>query len=589
MNTLESRKIKNSSQLIIYALVILGFIGVLNYVSTKVFMRADLTEKKIYSISDASKKILKKLDDIVSVKVFFSKNLPVNVRSLQDDVRDMLSEYKAYAGKNLHITYEDPSKNEEEKRKVTQMGIPEVQMQTYEKDKAQVINGFMGIAVLYGDKKEVMPVIQDLKNLEYDLTQAIQKVGRKENPRIGVLKTDTLPYIPPEYRQRMQMQPNPEEVHEKYKPIFDNLEKNYSISTVDTKDGSPIDTALKTLVIPGGTNFTNRTLFEIDQYFMKGGNLVVFADAIRISYQYGAMAMPQDPAILKLMEHYGAKVENYLVCDASCGQVQIPQKVGPFQMNVAVNYPYFIRLIQEDLNGDNPAVSTLGEAIFPWISPIKLLVPEAVVSKKAAKDTGSVRATVLIQSSKKSWIVGGNFDLNPQQKWAAPAEGFKRGNLAVHLTGNFSSYFAGKPIPPVKEPPPGASDSLKKILLAPNPADQNRTVVAQNKGRHIVLVGNSNFLTGQFAMPGNVTLLLNVVDWLSTDDNLITIRSRTMVDRTISKDNLKEGSSMSNVVRFINILLTPILVVLAGLFIFFRRREAGAAVVPAEKTEEKAS
>jgi ABC-2 type transport system permease protein len=589
MNTLESRKIKNSSQLIIYALVILGFIGVVNYVSTKVFMRADLTEKKIYSISDASKKILKKLDDIVSVKVFFSKNLPVNVRSLQDDVRDMLSEYKAYAGKNLHITYEDPSKNEEEKRKVTQMGIPEVQMQTYEKDKAQVINGFMGIAVLYGDKKEVMPVIQDLKNLEYDLTQAIQKVGRKENPRIGVLKTDTLPYIPPEYRQRMQMQPNPEEVHEKYKPIFDNLEKNYSISTVDTKDGSPIDTALKTLVIPGGTNFTNRTLFEIDQYFMKGGNLVVFADAIKISYQYGAMAMPQDPAILKLMEHYGAKVENYLVCDASCGQVQIPQKVGPFQMNVAVNYPYFIRLVQEDLNGDNPAVSTLGEAIFPWISPIKLLVPEALTSKKAVKDTSSVKATVLIQSSKKSWIVGGNFDLNPQQKWAAPAEGFKRGYLAVHLTGNFSSYFAGKPIPPVKEPPPGASDSLKKILLAPNPADQNRTVVAQNKGRHIVLVGNSNFLTGQFAMPGNVTLLLNVVDWLSTDDNLITIRSRTMVDRTISKDNLKEGSSMSNVVRFINILLTPILVVLAGLFIFFRRREAGAAVVPAEKTEEKAS
>jgi ABC-2 type transport system permease protein len=589
MNALESRKIKNSSQLIIYALVILGFIGVVNYISTKVFVRADLTEKKIYSISDASKKILKKLDDIVSVKVFFSKNLPVNVRSLQDDVRDMLSEYKAYAGKNLHITYEDPSKNEEEKRKVTQMGIPEVQMQTYEKDKAQVINGFMGIAVLYGDKKEVMPVIQDLKNLEYDLTQAIQKVGRKENPKIGVLKTDTLPYIPPEYRQRMQMQPNPEEVHEKYKPIFDNLEKNYSISTVDTKDGSPIDTTLKTLVIPGGTNFTNRTLFEIDQYFMKGGNLVVFADAIRISYQYGAMAMPQDPAILKLMEHYGAKVESYLVCDASCGQVQIPQKVGPFQMNVAVNYPYFIRLVQEDLNGDNPAVSTLGEAIFPWISPIKLLVPEAVASKKAVKDTSGVKATVLIQSSKKSWIVGGNFDLNPQQKWAAPAEGFKRGDLAVHLTGNFSSYFAGKPIPPVKEPPPGASDSLKRILLAPNAADQNRTVVAQNKGRHILLVGNSTFLTGQFAMPGNVTLLLNVVDWLSTDDNLITIRSRTMVDRTISKDNLKEGSSMSNVVRFTNILLTPILVVLAGLFIFFRRREAGAAPVPAEKTEEKAS
>jgi ABC-type uncharacterized transport system involved in gliding motility auxiliary subunit len=258
-------------------------------------------------------------------------------------------------------------------------------------------------------------------------------------------------------------------------------------------------------------------------------------------------------------------------------------------MNVAVNYPYFIRLIQEDLNGDNPAVSTLGEAIFPWISSIKLLVPEAAQSKKAVKDTGKVKATVLIQSSKKSWITSGNFDLNPQQKWTAPPEGFKRADLAVYLTGDFNSYFTGKPIPPAKEPPPGASDSLKKILLAPNAADQNRTIVAHNKDRHLVVVGTSNFVTSQFAMPGNVTFLLNLVDWLSTDDNLITIRSRTMVDRTISKDNLKEGSSLYGFVRYTNILLMPVLVVLAGLFIFLRRREASAAPVATEKTEEKAS
>ncbi len=582
---METKKIKNSSQLIIYALIILGFVGVINYISTKAFFRVDLTEKKIYSISPASKKILKKLDDIVNIKVFFSKNLPVNVKSLQSDVRDMLAEYKAYAGKNLHITYEDPTKNEEEKRKAVQMGIPELQMQTYEKDKAQVINGFMGIAVLYGDKKEVMPVVQDLKNLEYDLTQAIQKVARKDSPRVGILKTDTLPYIPPEYRQRMQMQPNPEEVHEKYKPVFESLGKNYSVETVDVNDGKQIDTTLKSLVILGGTTFTNRTLFEIDQYFMKGGNLIVCADAIKISYQYGANAIPQDPAILKLMEHYGAKLENYLVCDAACGQVQIPQKVGPFQMNVAVNYPYFLRILREDVDSDNPAVSSLGEAVLPWVSPIKLTVPLDNEVKKNVKDDGSVRATALIKSSKKSWTVGGNFDLNPQQKWAAPAEGFKQSNLAVYLHGNFTSYFAGKPVPPVKEVTPGTSDSLSKIAL--NPADQTRTVVAQNKGRHLVLIGDSDFLTPQFAMPGNVAFILNVVDWLSTDDNLISIRSRAMIDRTISKDNLKEGSVKYSVVRFTNILLMPILVVLTGLFIFFKRREQSTVVT--EKTEEKAS
>jgi ABC-2 type transport system permease protein len=456
-------------------------------------------------------------------------------------------------------------------------------MQTVEKDKMQVINCFMGIAVLYGDKKEVMPVVRDLENLEYDLTQAIQKVSRKENPKIGVLKTDTLPEIPPQYRQ--QMPSNPEEVHEKFKPIFENLEKSYTVETVQASDGKPIDPQIKTLIVPGGSSFTNRSLFEIDQYFMNGGNLVVFADAIKVSYQYGANAFPQDPGILKLVESYGARVEKYLVCDAACGQVQIPQKVGPFQMNVAVNYPYFVRVIREDLNQNNPAVSTLNEMVLPWPSPITLLVPEKDASAKTAKDSGTVKGTVLITSSKKSWIVGGGFDLNPQQKWSAPPEGFKQSTLAVYLDGNFKSYFAGKPIPPVKEP--AVTDSMSKIGLLSDLSAQGRTIVTGNKGRHLVVVGESDFVSNQFAMQGNVTFLLNVVDWLSTDDNLISIRTRTMVDRSISKDNLKEGSGKSNMIRYINILLMPLLVTLTGLIIFLRRRELTAAPAATEKTEEK--
>jgi len=581
---MESKKIKNNTQLVIYALVILGLLGVVNYISTKVFVRSDLTEQKVYSVSKATKTILRNLDDIVSIKVYFSKNLPANVRPLEADVHDMLSEYKAYAGKNLRITYEDPTKSEEEKRKVVQMGIPELQMQSYEKDKAQVINGFMGIAVLYGDKKELMPVVQDVKNLEYDLTQAILKVGRKEIPRIGILKTDTMPSIPPQMRQRMPQ--SAPDFRDKYKPIFDNLEKNYDVSVVEANKGQPIDTTLRTLVIPGGKDFSNRTLFEIDQYFMKGGKLVVLADAIDINLQYGANAMPQDPGILKLVEHYGAKIEHSLICDAACGQVQIPQKVGPFQMNVAVNYPYFLRVIREGLNQDNPAVSTLGEIVFPWISPITLLVPET--SKKGGTDSGAVKATVLIKSSKKSWVVSGNFDLNPQQKWAEPAKGFTQSNLAVALSGNFKSYFAGQPVPPVNDVAPNAPDSVKQLAAIPSPADANRIVAQANKNGHIVVIGESDFITPQFGMPGNVTLVLNLVDWFSSDNNLISIRSRTMADRTLSKDNLKEGSSKTAIIRYVNVLLMPILVVCFGLFLFIKRREkTGVAVSTSDKTQGK--
>jgi ABC-type uncharacterized transport system. len=444
----------------------------------------------------------------------------------------------------------------------------------------------MGIIVQYADKKEVMPVVQNLTNLEYDLTQAIMKVYRKTAPIVGVLKTDTLPEIPPQYRQ-----PNsPEDFHTKFKPIFENLQKNYDVQTVEVAKGQPISPDIKTLVIPGGNDFSTRSLFEIDQYFMKGGNLIALVEAEKTNIsQYGAFAIPQDPGIMRLLESYGAKVEHNMVLDASCGQVQIPQQVGPFQMNVAVNYPYFIKVLPEGLNKNIPAVSSLSEMVLPWASTVTLLVPDRdSVAKNSVKkkDSSGVTGTAIVKSSKKSWTIAGNFDLNPQQKWATPAEGFKQGNLMVYLTGNFKSYFAGKSVPPVNAVDTSKKDSLSKISL--NNADNNREIVAGNKGRHLVVAADVEFLSSKFAMPGNIAWIQNVVDWLSSDDNLIDIRTRTMADRSIRKDELKEGSSSTNLIRYTNLLLMPFCVIAAGLFIFFKRREtAGAPAVPEKKEEKK--
>jgi hypothetical protein len=219
-----------------------------------------------------------------------------------------------------------------------------------------------------------------------------------------------------------------------------------------------------------------------------------------------------------------------------------------------------------------------------------MLVPDRdSLAKNGAKkkDTSGVTGSVIVKSSKKSWTVEGNFDLNPQQKWAAPATGFKQSNLMVYLTGNFKSYFAGKPVPPVNTADTSKKDSLSKISL--NKEDNNRDIVTGNKGRHLVVAANAEFLTSKFGMPGNIAWIQNVVDWLSSDDNLIDIRTRTMTDRSIRKDELKEGSSSTNLIRYTNLLLMPLLVILAGLFIFFKRRETAGAPTAPEKTEEKKS
>jgi ABC-2 type transport system permease protein len=599
---METKKIKTRTELIVYILIILGLFAVVNYLAIMKFGRLDLTEGKAYSISQASKKILKNLDDVINIKVYFSENLPPNLRRTVTDVKDMLSEYKAYGGKKLRVTWVDPAESEKLKSEARSMGIPELQLQTFEKDKAQVMNGYMGIAILFGDKKEVLPVVQNLQNLEYDLTLAIMKVSRTETPKVGIVKVDTVTEYPPQMMNRMPEEAKKDMTAEKFKPLFESLRQNYDVVTIDAMKGEPIDSAIKTIVVPGSFSFSDRALFEIDQYFMKGGKLILLSEAMRVDFNqyYGPQAVNVDSKLLDLVKFYGVKVEQNMLLDASCGQVQVPQKVGPFSMNVALPYPYFVRLGAESFLKNNPAVAPLSEVVIPWPNEITLLVDLANPDKNGKKDTAAstssvqsgVKAVVLAKTSPKSWTATGSIDLNPQQQWQPAAGKLFSHPVAAYLSGSFKSYFAGKSVPPLVAAAPG--DSLGRINLANDP-NANRVVVESNSAGHLVVVSNSSFVSAQNGAPQNIMMLQNLVDWLSQDANLIAVRTRSVKDRTIDADLLKKGSSKPGVIRIINIIAMPLLVIFIGLVIFIRRREkiavAPAAVspstAPAEKVEEK--
>lgn len=580
---MANNKIKNRAELLIYILAILVIIGFINYMASRWFKRIDLTEGKEYSVSNSTKKVLKNLDDIINVKVYFSKNLPSNLHKTVTDVKDILNEYQAFAGKNLKITWVDPAADTAEKQLARSYGIPELQLQTFEKDKQQLITGYLGIAVLYEDKKEALPVVQNLQNLEYDLTMAIMKVSRKSVPKVGIVKVDSMLDLPPQIQRQMQQQ-NPDNVptEQKFQSIYTQLRNNYEVITIDLSNAAPIDSTIKTLIVPGTATLTERKLFEIDQFFMKGGNLIVLADAIAVSFQYGINAIPVESQLFDMLEKYGVKVEKSLVLDASCGQVEIPQQIelpgmGVVNMNHPVPYPYFTRLNPENFTKSNPAVSPLSDVVFPWVSPLSF----AVDSGKTGIET-----TVLARSSEKSWLASGNIDLNPQQKWAIPSENtMKAYNLAVFLKGKFNSHFNSIPADNA-----ASGDTLSKIKLS---ASSDRQITGSTDNGRLVVIGDADFVAGQNATQQNVAMLMNITDWFSLDDNLISIRTRAIKNRTINSDMLNGSSAKPGIIRVINITLMPVIVIIIGLIIFMRRREvvpstasAPSNSAPAAKQED---
>src|SRR5512139_2738532 len=89
-------------------LVVAAILIVINLIGLRLFARADLTENKIYTLSKASRNVVASLADRMTVKAYFTKDLPPPYNSNARYVKDALEDYRAYGGGNFHFEFVDP-------------------------------------------------------------------------------------------------------------------------------------------------------------------------------------------------------------------------------------------------------------------------------------------------------------------------------------------------------------------------------------------------------------------------------------------------------------------------------------------------
>ena len=518
-----ARQLKSGSNVLILALVVLLIIVVINFLASRRFVRADLTENKIYTISKSTKKILKGLDDIVRVEAYFSKK-PARVAQIRREVKDVLDEYGAFSKGNLQIDFIDPADfDETEKQKLRFMGINELQVNVREKDKLEVANVYMGIAVLYADKKEVLPVVQGTFNLEYDLTSAILKVTREETKTVGFLAGHDELDIYNQQFQRMRQE----------------LSKQYDVRKIQIEGGKPIDESVATLVIVGPQNrLTEREKYEIDQFIMRGGKTVFLVDSIRIQ-PTGLQAVPLTTGLNDLLEHYGVKMGNNLVLDRYHDMATFQQGF----MSVTQSYPYFVKAIKPNLSQDNPITNQLDSLVLPWVSSLELI----------NKEDDQVEGHILAKTSEFGWTARSPYNLNPRGLLRPPSSAQNIYTLAVGLSGVFKSFYAGKDIPAVEE---GESK------------DENRTTKTESEPSQIIVVGTSQFLAQQ--RQDGLIFFQNIIDFLTLGEELIGIRSQNVTDRPLKETSDSERFFL----KFLVIGGVPILVAIFGISRYFLRRRA---------------
>ncbi len=576
-------KLQISTNIILMIFIVAGVLAVVNFLAQKKFFRLDLTENSQYTMSDATRKIIGDLDDLVNVKIFFSHKLPPQMVNLENQISDLFDELEAISNGNLRVEYIDPGDDPELQQLAQSFTIPQVQLNIYEKDKAEVTNAYMGIGFMYGDRKDAIPIIQNLQSLEYDVASRLLKLTRDEVETVGFLVGHEGPDIYDDAQ---------------YGALRRELEKEYRVTMVDLTSGNDVPPEVDTLVVAGlKTILKEREKFEIDQFLMRGGRGIFLLDPVRMNP--GLQAIPQPTNLDDLLAHYGVRVSRDLMIDSMNSTASFSRGT----MRYSLPYPYWPRVHKSNFNRDNPVVNKLDGLTLPWCSPLRLLTaeveevavpdgeeiaeastaedgedeagdeaPGGIINVEQGGDVPNVRGIVLATTTQFGTVLKSPFNLDPQQKFNPGKTG--RYPLAVALVGEFTSFYRDRPIP---KPLTGEEDDSQmdlSAMLSPGGGEEEEEredILEQSPGTQIIVVGNALFANSNYAsqFPGNGIFLLNAIDWTTRGGELIDIRSRAVVDRP-----LKElSSSKKTMVRFLNNFGISLLVVLFGLYRFYSRRK----------------
>ena len=483
--------------LVALALLLIAF----NYLLSRVPARADLTDGKLYTLSEGTKKILRNLQSPVKVKLYVSQgeSVPVQLRSFAQRVEDLVREFKAVAGANLVIERYNPRPDSEEEDAAQLDGIESQQLVTGEQF-------YLGAAVSQLDRKQTLPSItpQRERLLEYDLVRAIARVGTTERPKIGLMAG--LPVLGEKFNPFTRQSSDPWVLAGELKREFDVKEVPVSSKEID-KD-------LNVLLLIHPRDMQPEQEYALDQFVLRGGKLIVFVDPYAYFDQQpqmpGVPPMPSSSNLPTLFKAWGVEFDpNKVIADAvfaSGGGARLTPTV------LSLNRTAFSR--------DDVVTGSIETLLYAFGGAFNI------------KPVDGLKVTELVKSSPQSMFVD---NMNATKSGDEATKAFKPSGkslpLAVRLTGKFKTAFPdglkGDKDKPVANTPAlregGSENSVILVADVDMLADGAAVDIQEIFGRKIVVPSN-----------GNLAFALGMVEQFAAGNELISLRSRATAFRPLT-------------------------------------------------------
>ena len=444
---MEKRQVKKQN--IIQLVLLLVLVGLINLISHFVFHRFDLTEEKRFTLAPSTKSFLREMDDVVFMRVYLEgENMPAGFRRLQKSTRELLDEFRRYAGNNLQYEFINPSESPDRKTReevynqLAEDGLMYFNVTSQEGDGSAVsapvfpaamvsysahgqqldrpVNFFKGSS---SNRINDETINRAVENLEYEFISAMRVITRELVPKVAIIEGHG-------ELDQFEIASLTNALNEFY--LTERVAINEQLNALDDYDAI--------IIADPKERFSNKDQFIIDQFIMRGGKSLWMVDAAKvdmnqIAYENQTMSEGNPVYIAPMLYKYGARINADFIQDVQCAVIPVdisPEGAEEPEWNLV---PYvFFPLVTPDQ--DNPITRNLNLIRFEFASTVDTVGGDPAIKK-----------TIILRTSKNSRILRQPVRVSTdifRERIETSKYPLSNLPMAVLLEGKFQSFFQNR-------------------------------------------------------------------------------------------------------------------------------------------------
>ena len=516
-------------------------------------VRWDMTDDKHYSLSEASKTLLRSTDAPIEVSILLQGDLNSGFRRLKKATEETIAEMDVYGRVQKTDRYQVDLRTQtgladslglspiviherEQNGKTAQTTVYPYALMEY-KGKRAVVTLLKNTRGLSGEEN----LNASIEQLEFAFMEALHLLQQNETPRIAILEGHG----------------EPDEAHTY--DLMSVLSKYYQIDRgVITSDAHVLDGYKAVLVVNPQSGFSDEERFVIDQYIMRGGAVLWSLNGVRFSEDVlqregFTPIVAMDLGLTDLLFRYGVRVNPALVQDVQCLPIPVNVSSDPSQPNLQpMPWTYAPLLLTSQ---GSPITRNMGQVMSTFVSPLDAVGGDDGIEKR-----------ILLATSTASRVTAtpGEVDLNDLNPDMSKFQ-YEYVPIAVSLEGVFSSAYAHRMVPEgitTDEPIRKTGVKTRQVVIGSGSVLMNETQRGQ-----VVPMGYDRYSGMQFS---NRDFAVNAVLWLTDSEGLISLREKSVALRLLNDKRAHDQRAQVQAISTVSPI--AVLALIGGVVAIIRRK-----------------